>query len=51
MFIVSMFNDQCSMFNGTAPLIEESHQILKTLTKIIKNAESNPGRGTQDSEH
>jgi TIGR02436 family protein len=34
-----------------APLIEESHQILKILTKIIKNAESNPGRGTQDTEH
>jgi len=27
------------------PLIEESHQILKILTAIIKNAESNPHRG------
>ncbi len=27
-----------------APLIEESHQILKILTTIIKNAESNPNR-------
>ena len=28
-----------------APLIDESHQILKILTRIIKNAESNPDRG------
>jgi four helix bundle protein len=34
-----------------APLIEESHQILKILTKIIKNAESNPYRGDRDVEH
>jgi four helix bundle protein len=34
-----------------APLIEESHQILKILTKIIKNAESNPGRGHQNMDH
>jgi len=36
-----------------APLIEESHQILKILTRIIKNAESNADRGrrTVDSNH
>jgi len=28
-------------------LIDESHQILKILTTIIKNAESNPGRGVE----
>jgi four helix bundle protein len=28
----------------TEPLIDESHQILKILTTIIKNAESNPNR-------
>jgi len=31
-------------------LIDESHQILKILTTIIKNAESNPDRG-QGPEH
>ena len=31
------------------PLIEESHQILKILTTIIKNAESNPRRGQDDT--
>ncbi len=33
------------------PLIDECHQILKILTRIIRTAESNPGRGSQDSEH
>ncbi|HEY7056592.1 MAG TPA: four helix bundle protein [Vicinamibacterales bacterium] len=28
-----------------SPLLEESHQLLKILTTIIKNAQSNPGRG------
>ena len=29
----------------TTPLVDESHQILKILTTIIKRAESNPNRG------
>jgi four helix bundle protein len=42
---------QPAMRPKAAPLIEESHQVLKILTKIIKNAESNPGRGHRDIEH
>jgi hypothetical protein len=39
------------MRSKAAPLIEESHQILKILTAIIKNAESNPHRGSGDTNH
>jgi four helix bundle protein len=34
----------------TIPLIDESHQLLKILTTIIKNAESNRRRGEPDDE-
>ena len=33
------------MAEKTTPLVDESHQILKILTTIIKKAESNPDRG------